>query len=229
MVETARQPRGGRRDRNMQEKRDRIFEAASALFAERGFQAVTTSEVAERADVAAGTLFRYAASKGELLLMVYNERFRAAIDEGQLAARAHVNVVDAVVALVLPVIELAQRTADDGVWYQRELMFGPPSEQYRAEGLALVERLETAIATELARAESADQDAVEPSEDAVLAGRTIFAIVHLAAVSASNRGHLRLGARDTDLRQQIAHVIAGYRGAVDDPSKSTPQHKGDTP
>ncbi|MGP3708967.1 helix-turn-helix domain-containing protein [Gordonia paraffinivorans] len=40
---------------------------------ERGFSAVTTQEVSARAGVAAGTLFRYAATKSELLLMVYNE------------------------------------------------------------------------------------------------------------------------------------------------------------
>lgn len=47
-----------RRDRNMRDKRDRIFRAAAELFAERGFAAVTTQEVSDRADVAAGTLFR---------------------------------------------------------------------------------------------------------------------------------------------------------------------------
>ena len=59
-----------RRDRNMRDKRDRIFRAAAELFAERGFAAVTTQEVSDRADVAAGTLFRYAATKSELLLMI---------------------------------------------------------------------------------------------------------------------------------------------------------------
>ena len=44
-----------RRDRNMRDKRDRIFRAAAELFAERGFAAVTTQEVSDRADVAAGT------------------------------------------------------------------------------------------------------------------------------------------------------------------------------
>ncbi len=66
----------GRRERNKAEKQDRIFAAAANLFEERGFDAVTTAEIAEAADVGAGTLFRYAATKGELLLMVLNERLR---------------------------------------------------------------------------------------------------------------------------------------------------------
>ena len=38
-----------RRDRNMRDKRDRIFRAAAELFAERGFAAVTTQEAANAA------------------------------------------------------------------------------------------------------------------------------------------------------------------------------------
>ena len=59
----------GRRVQNMRDKRERIFRAAHELFTERGFDRVTTQEISERADVATGTLFRYAASKSELLLL----------------------------------------------------------------------------------------------------------------------------------------------------------------
>src|ERR1035437_7110529 len=82
-------PTRGRRERSMDNKRMRIFEAAAALFNERGYDAVGTLEIAERADVAAGTVFRYASSKAELLLMVYNRELRDAIDVGARAAVAH--------------------------------------------------------------------------------------------------------------------------------------------
>jgi AcrR family transcriptional regulator len=74
----------GRRERNKREKRERILDAARDLFAEFGVGAVTTQQVAERADVAVGTLFRYASTKAELLIMVQNEKFAEAIDEGLL-------------------------------------------------------------------------------------------------------------------------------------------------
>ena len=45
-------------------------------------------QVADRADVAIGTLYRHAATKAELLIMVQNEKFAAAIDEGLAAANA---------------------------------------------------------------------------------------------------------------------------------------------
>lgn len=57
----------GRRERKKQEQRCRIFEAASALFREKGFEATTVEEIAERADVAKGTVFNYFARKEAFL------------------------------------------------------------------------------------------------------------------------------------------------------------------
>ncbi|PPF45585.1 hypothetical protein C5B85_07500 [Pseudoclavibacter sp. AY1F1] len=46
--------------------------AAKALFTHHGISGVTTQQVADEADVAIGTLFLYAATKAELLIMVQN-------------------------------------------------------------------------------------------------------------------------------------------------------------
>src|SRR5215472_2709682 len=43
--------------------RERIREVARRLFAERGFQATTTRDIAQEAEIATGTLFNYFASK----------------------------------------------------------------------------------------------------------------------------------------------------------------------
>ena len=48
--------RHGRRDRNMQDKHGRIFQAAAALFEAHGYAGVTTQVISERADVGTGTL-----------------------------------------------------------------------------------------------------------------------------------------------------------------------------
>ena len=64
----------GRRERNKAEKRRRIAEAAAALFAAQGYARTTTQQIAAAADVADGTIFRYASTKPELLLMVMNEQ-----------------------------------------------------------------------------------------------------------------------------------------------------------
>lgn len=61
------------RERGKQRRRTRIKEAARTVFLERGYEAATTREIADRADVSQGTLFVYAPTKSELLLMIIND------------------------------------------------------------------------------------------------------------------------------------------------------------
>lgn len=63
----------GLRERGKQRRRNWIKEAARAVFYERGYEAATTREIAERAEVSLGTLFAYAPTKAELLLMIVND------------------------------------------------------------------------------------------------------------------------------------------------------------
>ncbi len=67
--------------------RKRILEAARKLFLERGFEAANLDEVAQRAGVAKGTIYRYFESKAELYVevLVWNadafvERMRHTLD-----------------------------------------------------------------------------------------------------------------------------------------------------
>ena len=76
----------GRRERNKLDKLERITAAAGELFAERGVGDVTTQEIADRADIGTGTLFLYAKTKGELLLLVQNSMYETALEEGRAAA-----------------------------------------------------------------------------------------------------------------------------------------------
>ncbi|MEV6774090.1 helix-turn-helix domain-containing protein [Nocardia sp. NPDC051030] len=200
----------GRRQKNMHDKQTRIFDAAAALFAEHGFESVTTQQVSDRAEIAAGTLFRYAASKGELLLMIYNEDFRAALERGDRAAEAQTDPVQAVAALIEPILAAAGRNIENTVAYQRELLFGSPTDRYRSEGLWLVARLEARIA-ELLTVSAASHGLDSPllEEHSRLAGRSAFAVLHLALarpVTGAHPGHDAF----TDLRAQIAQIIAGF-------------------
>ncbi|MEU6430614.1 helix-turn-helix domain-containing protein [Microbispora sp. NPDC046973] len=55
------------RERKQQRARDEIVEAAYALFAERGYAAVTVADIAERAEVGRTTFFRYFGDKQEVV------------------------------------------------------------------------------------------------------------------------------------------------------------------
>jgi AcrR family transcriptional regulator len=78
-----------RRERKKEETRDRIFQAAMALFKEKGFEATTVEDITERADVAKGTFFNYYPRK-EAVLAYFLERRFLDIEEsmpGLLAAK----------------------------------------------------------------------------------------------------------------------------------------------
>jgi len=62
-----------RRERRKLEVRARIVEAACALFEERGFDATTVQEIADRADVASGTFFNHFPTKLDLLRALSQE------------------------------------------------------------------------------------------------------------------------------------------------------------
>ncbi|WP_286884554.1 TetR/AcrR family transcriptional regulator [Aneurinibacillus sp. UBA3580] len=59
----------------MTEKQRRIMEAAIALFAEKGFHASSTSEIARRAGVAEGTIFKHFKTKKDLLYALIGPMF----------------------------------------------------------------------------------------------------------------------------------------------------------
>ena len=61
------------RERGKQRRRIRIKETARTVFLELGYEAATTREIADRADVSQGTVFAYAPTKSELLLMIIND------------------------------------------------------------------------------------------------------------------------------------------------------------
>jgi AcrR family transcriptional regulator len=89
-------PALGKRERSKLEKRARIEQAAREVFAEKGFAAATTQEIAARAGVAAGTLFLYAASKEELLVMAFTADLDRAIEEAERTLPAGAPILDSV-------------------------------------------------------------------------------------------------------------------------------------
>ncbi|MGW0038511.1 TetR/AcrR family transcriptional regulator [Gordonia sp. NPDC003376] len=206
-------PSPGRRVRNMRDKRERIFRAAADLFAQQGFEAVSTSQVADRADVAAGTVFRYASSKSELLLMVLNGDFRAAIDAGVAAAAGIPDTTEAILAMIGPVVTYVDSDPGNGCSYQRELLFGVSGDRYREEGLALVGDLEGHIAQRLV--DDAGTRGLVPDPDrALLTARMIFGVTNLAIARHSTHTYPD---RDTlaDVRTQISVAVAGHLAVLD--------------
>lgn len=187
----------GRRERNKQEKLDRITAAASELFAEYGVEEVTTQQIADKADIGTGTLFLYAKTKGELLLLVQNAHYAEALKQGRTDAEAIFDVLDAVLAIVRPIVECNRVQVDNGRTYLREMVFGDPEEPRHSEALAIVAQTEEAIAGVLGR------DGQIGAGNAATTARIATAIMFLS-MAASVNATLSVEEVVHDIRTQIS-------------------------
>ena len=170
----------GRRERNKQDKLNRITAAARDLFARNGIDDVTTQQIADRADIGAGTLFLYAKSKGELLLLVQNSGYADALARGKAAAAKIPATLDAVLAVIRPVVECNRLQVDNGRTYLKEMVFGDTDEPHHRDALALAFQTEEAIAEVLQRERHATAD------DAATRAHIVSAIMFLSMAAGPN-------------------------------------------
>ena len=190
----------GRRERNKQQKLDRIMDAARELFAQHGVDEVTTQQIAEKADIGAGTLFLYAKTKGELLLLVQNEAYASALDQGRKDAAVESGVVEAVLALVTPIVECNRAQIDNGRTYLREMLFGDPAEPRHREALDIVARTEESLATTLQRTAGIEE------MQAATAARIISAVMFVSMAASVNLDH-SVGQIIQEIEQQIRVLV----------------------
>lgn len=190
----------GRRERNKQAKLDRITAAARELFAEHGIDDVTTQQIADKADIGTGTLFLYAKSKGELLLLVQNSAYADALTRGTADAAETTEPLDAVMAIIRPVVECNRTQIDNGRTYLREMVFGDPSEPHHHAALTHAAGTEAAIAGVLQR-----DGRTTPDAAATLA-RVVSAIMFLSMAAATN---VAWSVEDLlqDIREQVAAIL----------------------
>jgi AcrR family transcriptional regulator len=190
----------GRRERNKRQKLERIIAAASELFAEHGVEEVTTQQIADKADIGTGTLFLYAKTKGELLLLVQNAHYAAALERGRTDAETTPDVLDAVMAIVQPIVACNRTQIDNGRTYLREMAFGDPAEPHHAEALAIAAQTEEAIADVLRRDESI-------GENAATLAHIVSAISFLSMAAGANAAVSNEAVVD-DIRTQTRALLA---------------------
>lgn len=170
----------GRRERNKRDKLERIISAARQLFEAHGVDAVTTQQIADKADIGTGTLFLYAKSKSELFLLVQNSSYAVALDEGKAAAADIPDVVEALLAIIRPVVECNRTHIENGRTYLREIVFGDPEEPHHRDALSLTIKTEAAIAAVLSR-----DGRTEPGDAATLA-QVVSSIMFISMAATIN-------------------------------------------
>ena len=192
----------GRRERNKQEKLDRIVAAARELFADRGVEDVTTQQIAERADIGTGTLFLYAKTKGELLLLVQNSSYEEALAQGEAEADGLTDRLDAVMAIVGSIVHCNRVHVENGRTYLREVVFGDPNEPHHGEALGLTVRTTAAIADVLKR------DGKLTDSEASTMARIVSSIMFVSLAPTVNAG-MSDDEVVADIRNQVKVLLAG--------------------
>ena len=112
----------GRIERSKRDKLERIKRAARKLFGRKGFEATTTREIADAADIGAGTLFLYAGTKEDLLVLIFREDMSRVVADA-FATMPSRPLLDQVLHLFGAMIALHERDRGLARVFVRELPF----------------------------------------------------------------------------------------------------------
>jgi len=202
-----------RREQNKLEKRGRIIAAARALFTHKGFEATTTQEIAEAAGVAAGTVFTYAKSKDDLLILVFHDEMLAVVERAYGTAREHAGLIPAAIAFFEGLVAYHERDLPLAHALMRQLGYVASAEQR-----AMVSDLMTILLQRLAMLVQAAKvtGEVRPSAPLTSAARSMFAIYYLHLGALLN-GYLDRRQFDAALRNDFELLLRGLdtpRGAA---------------
>lgn len=121
-------------ERKRLQVRARIVSAADELFSEQGFDAVSVSQIADRADVGRTTFFRHFGDKQEVVFaqeQALMTTIAAAYDDHEVPAPT--TAYEAIGQLRAVVLALCDRATEDPISYHRhfELIAGHPELQAR--------------------------------------------------------------------------------------------------
>ena len=191
------------------------------------------SEVARAADVAEGTVFQYAATKVELLMMVVDALWGAheratttpplsafAAPDGAGSAPAGGETAARIAELISPLVTAMRRWPELATWVAREIHFGADM-PHRRRVLDHVDRLEEQIAARLQDSRAGASGAIgaarggatgtageEPGAAAAAGARLIVAGV-LAELNRSRQRRIDGEDIDEALRRLVDLVVAG--------------------
>ncbi len=195
----------GRREQNKQEKRARIIAAARALFRHKGFEATTTQEIAEAADVASGTIFTYASTKEDLVILVFHDEMLGVIKDATAKARARKALSVQLIAFFAVMADYHERDLPLSRTLLRQLAYVGTSDQR-----ALVSELMNALLGELTKIVEAAKTRGEIVADqpAFASARAAFAIYyfHLGGLMS---GYINRVQFDQALKSDLSLLLRG--------------------
>ena len=195
----------GRREQNKLEKRGRIIAAARALFTHKGFEATTSQEIADAAGVGSGTIFTYAKTKDDLLILVFHDEMMELVERAYAAARASEGLLDQAITFFETFVAYHERDLPLAHALMRQLGYVGSSEQRSA-----VSELMTSLLGRLALIVQAakDEGKVDATSALMPSARSLFAIYyfHLGGLLS---GYLDRAQFDRALRTDLGLLLRG--------------------
>lgn len=195
----------GRREQNKLEKRGRIIAAARALFTHKGFEATTSQEIADAAGVAGGTIFTYARTKEDLLILVFHDEMLEVVGAAYEAAQRSVGLLNQTVTFFETMVAYHERDRPLAHALMRQLGYVGGADQR-----ALVSGLMTKLLGRLAQIVEAAKTAgdVGAASPLLPSARALFAIYyfHLGGLLS---GYLDRTQFDRALRTDLGLLLRG--------------------
>jgi AcrR family transcriptional regulator len=143
------------RARGKRDKLARIEAAARRLFAEKGYEATTTRELAEAAGIGMGTLFVYFAEKLDVLIHLFNQDLSGILERSFEKLPADLGLVESCAQVFGAFYSFWERDRRLSRCFVKEMMFVPPDREgpLLRTRLLLFERLAGLVEAGQARGE----------------------------------------------------------------------------
>jgi len=194
-----------RREQNKLEKRGRIISAARALFTHKGFDATTSQEIADAAGVAAGTVFTYAKTKDDLLILVFHDEMLEVVERAYGLARRRKDLPDQMIVFFETLVDYHERDVPLARALMRQLGYVSSADQR-----TLVRELMTMLLGRLAQLVEAAKGKDEIAAETALlpAARSLFAIYYFHLGGMLN-GYIDRVQFDRALRTDFGLLLRG--------------------
>ena len=197
----------GRRERNKREKLQRIVASARRLFQKQGFSATTTQEIAQHAGIGVGTLFLYAKSKEDLLILVFRDEILEIVDRAHETCPKSASLQDQLLHIFDAFLTYHQQDLGLACALIKEItIFSNPDR--RDDVASMMERIFSRIAAPIERAQA--RGLIRSDVDIRRAATNVFAVYYVGLVSWLG-GLVPLAEFRTDLAVALKMQIEGLQ------------------
>lgn len=195
------------RKEQKEDTRERVRLAAFELFSSVGFDSTTTKAVAERAEVAAGTVFVHARDKDDLLCMVMDGLLREAVERGFERVDAKASLLDQLIVVFGSIFEMYAANQKLARPFVRTFPTsdGPNGSRVGQFTFEFLGRIAALVTNAQARGE------VDASIPALLLAQNVFALYYFALTSWLGGYTTLESAVDPHLRMSLELQLRGTK------------------